>query len=203
MEKARLEAFSDGVFAIAITLLILNVGVPRHSSGGTLAHDLLRLWPAYVSYAVSFATIGIIWVNHHTMFRHFRAVDRPMLFLNVLFLLCVAFIPFPTRLVAEFLRSGHDATAATIAYGITLTLTALMFNAVWHYAVRGGRLLRDDADAREVSGITRSYVPGPIMYGTATVVSLASAVAGAVLYALIALLYAVSSSFFGRDEPAA
>jgi TMEM175 potassium channel family protein len=96
METARLETFSDGVFAIAITLLVLLFDVPDVSEGRSLGHVLLHQWPEYASYAVSFITIGIIWVNHHTLFRHIVSVDRLFLFVNVLFLMCVAFLPYPT-----------------------------------------------------------------------------------------------------------
>src|SRR3989442_15709207 len=106
METARLETFSDGVFAIAITLLVLLFERPKLGPGETLSHALLHQWPSYASYAVSFVTIGIIWVNHHTLFRYIARVDRVFLFVNVLFLMCVAFIPYPTEVVAAFLRSS-------------------------------------------------------------------------------------------------
>ena len=151
MDTARAETFSDGVFAIAITLLILNVTV--HHSGGPLGHDLLRLWPSYLAYAISFLTIGIMWVNHHTIFRHFERVDRPLLFLNIALLLLIAFVPFPTRVVAEFVRSDADRRAAALLYGTTLTITAVFFFAVWWYgsaprfttarSKRGLRILRN------------------------------------------------------------
>jgi len=192
----RVEAFSDGVFAIAITLLILIIEPPK--SGQHLGHELLRLWPSYLAYAVSFLTIGIMWVNHHTIFRHFERVDRPLLLLNILLLMLIAFVPFPTRVAAEFIRSGDDRRAAALLYGITMTITAICFFAVWIYGSR--RLLRADADMREVSGITRSYLPGTPMYGTATLIAFASGTASLILFAAIALLYALSSSFFGRDE---
>ena len=198
METARAEAFSDGVFAIAITLLILNVTV--HHSGATLGHDLLRLWPSYLAYAISFLTIGIMWVNHHTIFRHIERVDRRFLLLNLMLLMCIAFVPFPTGVAAEFARSDQDRRAAALLYGITLTTTAIFFNSLWLYASRGGRLLAANADRREVSGITRSYVPGAPMYGTATVVAFASSVASLILFGAIAVFYALSSSLFGRDE---
>jgi len=190
------EAFSDGVFAIAITLLILIIEPPK--SGQHLGHELLRLWPSYLAYAVSFLTIGIMWVNHHTIFRHFERVDRPLLLLNILLLMLIAFVPFPTRVAAEFIRSGDDRRAAALLYGITMTITAICFFAVWIYGSR--RLLRADADMREVSGITRSYLPGTPMYGTATLIAFASGTASLILFAAIALFYALSSSFFGRDE---
>jgi uncharacterized membrane protein len=192
----RVEAFSDGVFAIAITLLILVIEPPR--SGAHLGGDLLRLWPSYVAYAISFLTIGIMWVNHHTVFRHFERVDRPLLFLNILLLMMIAFVPFPTRVVAEFIRSDSDRRAAALLYGITMTITAILFFAVWMYGSR--RLLRADADAREVSGITRSYLPGTPTYGLATLLALVNATASLALFAAIALFYALSSSFFGRAE---
>jgi uncharacterized membrane protein len=192
----RVEAFSDGVFAIAITLLILIIEPPK--GGQQLGHELLRLWPSYLAYAVSFLTIGIMWVNHHTIFRHFERVDRPLLLLNILLLMLIAFVPFPTRVAAEFIRSGDDRRAAALLYGITMTITAICFFAVWIYGSR--RLLRADADMREVSGITRSYLPGTPMYGTATLIAFASGTASLILFAAIALLYALSSSFFGRDE---
>ena len=187
------------MFAIAATLLILNVEVPELGEH-SLAHELVRLWPAYVGYAVSFLTIGIIWVNHHTVLRQIRGVDRIFLFINVFFLLCIAFIPFPTRLLATYVRTG-DGRAAAVVYGITLTATAIFFNLMWRYAIGGGgRLLRADADRREVDGITRSYRPGVPMYAGATVVGIFQAEIAAALFAAIALFYVASSSFFGRDE---
>jgi uncharacterized membrane protein len=201
LTTARLEAFADGVFAIAATLLVLNVEVPELGDK-SLAHELAKLWPAYVGYAVSFLTIGIIWVNHHTILRLLRGVDRKFLFINVCFLLCIGFIPFPTRLLATYVRTD-DGNAAAFAYGLTLTVTAIFFNLMWRYAIGGGgRLLRPDADRREVDGITRSYRPGVPMYAGATVVGVFQAEVGAALFAAIALFYVLSSSLFGRDEGA-
>jgi uncharacterized membrane protein len=189
---SRLEAFSDGVFAIAATLLILNV----QESGSPLESALLRIWPSYVAYAVSFMTIGIIWINHHAVFGQIDKVNRLFLLLNVAFLMLIAFIPFPTRLLAEHINS-EGAQAAAVSYGITLTATAVLFNAVWWYAASSRRLLRQDADARVVEGIGRSYLPGPFMYLAATLVALVSPVLSAGAYAAIALFYVVESSLFG------
>jgi len=183
------------VFAIAITLLILIIQPPR--SGAHLGHELLRLWPSYLAYAISFLTVGIMWVNHHTIFRHFERVDRPLLFLNIALLLLIAFVPFPTRVVAEFVRSDADRRAAALLYGTTLTITAVFFFAVWWYGSR--RLLRADADRREVSGITRSYLPGAPTYALATALAFVNATVSLILFAAIAIFYALSSSLFGRD----
>src|SRR5439155_16452743 len=114
--------------AIAATLLVLNIEVPELGDK-SLAHELAKLWPAYVGYAVGFLTIGIIWVNHHTVLRQLRGIDKTFLFINVFFLLCIAFIPFPTRLLATYVRTG-DGRAAAVVYGITLTATAVFFNLI-------------------------------------------------------------------------
>jgi uncharacterized membrane protein len=197
VETGRVEAFSDGVFAIAITLLILIVGI-EHAPRGDLGAELLDLWPAYIAYAVSFLTIGIMWDNHHMIFRHFARVDRPMLLLNILLLMLIAFVPFPTRVVAEFIKSDSERQDAAFLYGITMTITAVLFFAVWMYGSR--RLLRADTDHREVSGITRSYLPGVPLYATATLLAFASATASLIMFAALALFYALSSALFGRAE---
>jgi uncharacterized membrane protein len=195
METARLETFSDGVFAIAITLLVLLFDVPKVSEGQSLAHVLAHQWPQYASYAVSFVTIGIIWVNHHTLFRHIARVDHVFLFINVLFLMCVAFIPYPTSVISRYVRSD-DASAAAVMYGLSLTVTAICFNVLWQYAARGYRLLAPDADRREVAGITRSYWPGAFLYAGATAVALVSATANVVGFILLALFYVLSSTLW-------
>jgi TMEM175 potassium channel family protein len=197
METGRVEAFSDGVFAIAITLLILAVGIEQSLSGGSLEHQLLHLWPAYIAYGVSFLTVGIMWVNHHQIFRHFVRVDRPLLLLNILLLMCISFTPFPTRVVADHAQNASDRTAAAVLYGSTMTVTAICFFGVWYYG--SSRLLRPDTDMREVSGITRSYLPGAPTYAFATVIALVSSIASLVLFGAIAVFYAISSSFFGRE----
>src|SRR5689334_10666538 len=128
MPTSRLEAFSDGVFAIAATLLILNVSV---SSSSHLSSELLQIWPSYVAYVVSFVTIGVIWANHHTVMGQISHVNRTFLVINTLFLTVVAFIPFPTRLLSEYILEPESARAAAVAYGITLMVTAVMFNVLW------------------------------------------------------------------------
>jgi uncharacterized membrane protein len=190
----RLQAFADGVFAIAATLLILNVDT---QAGGGLGGRLLHIWPSYIGYAVSFLTIGIMWVNHHTVMHLVERVDRTYLFLTVFFLMCVAFVPFPTRLVAEHIR-GEGAQAAALAYGFTMTATAIMFGAIWYYAASGRRLLRADADDRLVSGISRSFAPGTGLYLGSTLVAFGSPTASVILFAAIAILYVFESSLFAR-----
>jgi len=200
VSTTRLETFADGVFAIAATLLVLNVDVPSLGSGASLTHELAKQWPAYLGYAISFVTIGIIWVNHHTVLDQIRVADRTFLFINVFFLMCVAFIPFPTRLLATYVRTD-GGNASAFVYGVTLTVTAIFFNLMWRYAIAdGGRLLRPDADRRVVDGITRSYRPGVPMYAGATVVGVFAPEVGALLFGAIALLYVLSSSVFGREE---
>jgi uncharacterized membrane protein len=197
VNKARLETFSDGVLAIAATLLILNVELP--SREGDLGHELLHLWPAYAAYAVSFLVIGVIWVNHHSILHLVDHTDRTFLFVNVVFLLAVAFLPFPTRVVAENLR-GDGARAATIFYGLSSIAMSIGFLAVWLYASVGDRLLAADADRRVVAGITRSFLPGVPLYTVATLSCLISPWLGGALYAGLALFYVASGTIFSRSE---
>jgi uncharacterized membrane protein len=136
-------------------------------------------------------------VNHHTVFRQIGRVDRTFLFLNVVFLMVVAFVPFPTRTAAEHLRDD-GARAAALAYGLNMTAMALTYAAVWFYAAGGRRLIADDADQRTVSGISRSYLPGAPIYAGSTLVALWSPPAAFALFAAIALFYVAESSLFGR-----
>jgi TMEM175 potassium channel family protein len=191
MTKTRIEAFSDGVFAIAITLLVLNLHADQ---------SVTRQWPSYAAFAFGFLTIGVMWVNHHHLMHQFGHVDRVLLFLNLLLLLGIVFIAFPTALIAEHIRDG-DARTATLAYGCTGVFLAIFFNALWHYGAHGRRLLRADTREREISGITRSYLPGVPLYLTGALLSFASPVASASVYAAIAVFYAISNTFFGK-EPA-
>ena len=196
MSTSRLETFSDGVFAIAATLLVLLFDVPK--DGGSLSHALLHQWPSYLAYGVSFVTIGIMWVNHHDVMAQIGHADRTFLFLTVGLLMCIAFVPYPTAIVAEFIRGG-DRQAAALFYGITLTTTAIFFNALWRYAVWDNRLIARNADPKIVTGITRSFRPGVPLYGGATLVALVSPVASVALFAGISLFYVASNSLLGRS----
>jgi uncharacterized membrane protein len=196
MDTRRVEAFSDGVFAIAITLLVLTFRDPR--AGESVQYALLHQWPSYAAYAVSFLTVGIMWANHHTVMQQIGRVDRTFLLLSVVLLMFVAFVPYPTRIVAEFIRTG-DARAAALLYGAAFTSTALSWAALWFYASLGNRLIAPDADPRVVSGITRSFLPGTLLYGGATLVAFLSATASVILFGAIALFYALESAIFGRE----
>ena len=198
MSPGRLETFTDGVFAIAATLLILNFDAQIRTGAGHIGQRLLDIWPSYIGYAVSFVTIGIIWSNHHTVMNQLSRVDRTFMLLNVFLLLCVAFLPFPTRLIAEHLRNRNELEPAALAYGATMTVMAMTYISLWLYASRNGRLLRADSNPRTVSGITRSYLPGTPLYLTATLLALVSPLASVAIFGAIALFYVIESSIFGR-----
>jgi uncharacterized membrane protein len=194
MPKNRIESFADGIFAFAATLLILNLAVDQKQP---LGPQLLHSWPSYAAYAISFITIGVIGANHHQVMHQIAHVDRSFLMITVLFLMFIAFIPFPTRLLALDIQTP-DAEAAALAYGVTLFGTAVLFNVMWRYAAWRHRLLRPDVDQRLVDGITRSYALGPASYGIATIFAFVSPQFSALLYAAIAAFYVVESSVFGR-----
>jgi uncharacterized membrane protein len=126
VKKSRAEAFSDGVFAVAATVLVFNLIDPRVDRG--LGSALLAAWPSYAAYVISFSTIVVIWVNHHAVADALERFDRVLLFLNGLLLLTVAAIPFPTGLLAHYLQAGHDQKAAAVAYGLTMTAMAVAFS---------------------------------------------------------------------------
>ena len=189
-QTTRLEAFSDGVFAIAITLLIIEIHVPAREHAETLGHELLRIWPSYLGYLTSFLTIGVMWINHHYVFELIARVDRTMLLLNTLLLMLIAFVPFPTAVLAQFIETD-GARAAAVLYGATLTLTAMTYFTWWRYASAGRRLIGDEVPDEVVDDITRAYVPGTFLYGGAALVAFLEPWLSAAAYLAIAVFYAL------------
>ncbi|HET7790732.1 MAG TPA: TMEM175 family protein [Gemmatimonadales bacterium] len=188
----RLGAFCDGVFAIAITLLVLDVRVPTAEAvtARGLWGALGERWGSYAAFALSFVIIGIMWANHHNIFRYIRRSNHVFVLLNLGLLLGVAVLPFPTAVLAAYLPVAGARTAATVLYGANLTCTALAFNAVWRYAAGGGgRLLKADADPRLVAYVTREYLLGPVLYAVATVVALLNVGVSLGIHALLAGLF--------------
>ena len=190
----RLETFSDGVFAIAATLLVLEFTV---TSGRDLGNQLLHLWPDYLAYVTSFITIGIIWMNHHHTVSLIARTDRTMLFLNNLLLLTIAFLPFPTKLVGDFLR--HDGErAAALAYAGTLVVMAALHQFWWQYARRNRRLIAVETPDSALRAVDRAYLPGLPMYGAVFVVAFFSPLAAVLLTFAIAAFYLPSAALFDR-----
>ena len=153
-DVVRVVAFSDAVFAITITLLVLEIRPPVDDR--TLLQGLGALWPSYLAYAVSFLFIGQVWANHHVMFDHIRAASRVVLLLNTLLLMVVAFLPFATSVMAGSLRNGHGQRVAVVFYCIAFDVTALTFNAVWQYA-RRHRLLAEALHPSAATSISRRF----------------------------------------------
>jgi uncharacterized membrane protein len=188
----RIEAFSDGVFAIAITLLIIEIGVPHLEDeplGTTLPQALVGLWPSYLGYVISFLQIGVIWANHHNRFRFIERSDHGLLFLNILFLMCVAFIPFPTALLAEYLeRTASERETAGVIYAGTLAVTAVFFTLLWLYAV-ANRLVDRNLDPSLVRAMTRRYLLGTVAYLLVFVLAYVNVAASLILIVILALLF--------------
>jgi TMEM175 potassium channel family protein len=191
----RLEAFSDGVFAIAATLLVLAFTA---TVDDTLGSQLLHLWPAYLAYATSFLTIGIIWMNHHFCVETMARADRTLMFLNLLLLMTVAFLPFPTRLVAESIQKHAGERPAALVYTATFVLMAIVYDAWWRYASTDRRLIAEDVPDSVVRAITRAFNPGVPMYAVTFLVAFWSPIASVALTFAIAAFYLPSAALFDR-----
>ncbi len=184
----RLEAFSDGVFAVAITLLILDINVP---GGEDLWQQLKDEWPSFASFFVSFWVIGIIWVNHHGVFDHLKLADRPVLYLNLLVLMTVVFIPFSTALMAEHLKSGADETIAALVYSGAFLAMGLAFGALWTYITRHRQELGVELSDDEIRRTTVTFLIGNPFYAVAVVVAFISPAVVLVIISLVAIYYMV------------
>src|SRR5215469_255424 len=188
MNRDRLEAFSDGVFAVAITLLALSLAVagPSH---GSLAHQLADRWPAFVAYVVSFFTVGIIWVNHHALVSNIVVVDRMLLFLNLVLLLFVVMVPFATGTVADYLsRGGFDSRVAVALYGVVLTGMSIGFASMFEWSLRPGRT-RTQLPRDLWWSARRRFVFGGVVYVAVIGLAFASAPAAFALAGAVAVYY--------------
>jgi uncharacterized membrane protein len=195
---SRLEAFSDGVFAIAATLLVLDIGVGSVAGSG-LRHELVHLWPAYLAYATSFLTIGIIWMNHHYCVETIGRVDRTLLFVNLLLLLTVAFLPFPTSLVANYLQKPGEK-AAVYVYDGTFVVMSIIYNLWWRYASHNRRLIADGVPDTSVHAISRAFATGVPMYLAVLLVAVISPLTSVLLTFAVAAFYLPSAALFSRAQ---
>ena len=159
---SRMEAFSDGVFAIAITLLVLELSVPEGSEGQLLS-AVLSLWPSYLAYLVSFATIGATWLGHNSITHYMHGANTAFLRLNLALLLVVSFLPFPTKLLAEFLESRQDEKVAATIYGVTLLAVTSLLSVMWGQAVRH-RLVHPATGDEEITLLSSRLRPSLALY---------------------------------------
>ena len=189
LRTVRLEAFSDGVFAIAITLLVLEIAVPPGSE-----HHLLRAvldeWPSYLAYVVSFATVGMLWLGHTGLTEFLDRADTWLLRLNLLLLMIVSFIPFPTRLLADSVRDENAGKVATTIYGVTFFAGVVVLSVIWRYAVRQ-HLVRPDMRDEEVAALTDKLTPGLAGYAVMIALGIFLPVVAVIGYLLVALFYLI------------
>jgi uncharacterized membrane protein len=197
-DTSRTEAFSDGVFAIAVTLLVLDIGV-----GAGAYSDLWRAiadeWPAYLAYVTSFVTIGGLWMAHHGIFRRLRYANRTVMRINLALLMAVSFLPFPTSLLAGALKHSESAErAAVTVYGLTLLIVSLLFWALWNAIVRHRELVRPGVSDGEVAAIQQAVTPSPIFYAVVIGFGLLAPRLAAFGYLLVALVAVARAR---GDEP--
>ncbi|MBM0276149.1 TMEM175 family protein [Micromonospora tarensis] len=199
-QPGRLVSFSDAVFAIAVTLLVLEIQPPRDF--GHLLPGLGGLWPSYLAYALSFLLIGQVWVNHHVMFDRVRHVDRAVLFLNTLLLMVIAFLPFSTSLLADALRAGQGLRTAVVGYGCTLWTAAALFNLIWAYLGRA-ELLEPGLGPFGVRAIRRRFALALLWIGSGTLVGAFVPIAGvAIIAGFLPAYYLPIRGEYGEQDAA-
>lgn len=200
MDSARLETFSDGVFAVAITLLVLNLHV-RGPGHGSLVHQFGDLWPAYAALCVSFFVIGVIWVHHHNLFKRVAIIDRPLMALNLLLLLCVMVFPFPTATLATYLRhGGSDAHIAAAVYGLVVEGVALTFFAITGRLIRHG-LLEAAVPLFTARAAAHRYAGGGVVIAFAIGLAFLSAVLALAIHMAIAGYFLAARDPFANPSP--
>jgi uncharacterized membrane protein len=201
VSTGRLEAFSDGVIAVAITLLVLNIDLPHLKPGESLAHGLAQMWPAYAAYVTSFITIGIIWINHHVMISRLRQADHAILFLNLLLLMSIAVLPFATRLMAAYLReSSGQHLAAAIYSGAFLVMSVFFSILNAHILLVKHEKLTRPLGLEQRRRILSRAIGGSVPYAIATALAAVSSYATLIICAAIAVFYASPIASGGSQQ---
>lgn len=186
--SSRTEAFSDGVFAVAITLLVLNLQVPQLAPSvvsNELPHKLFELWPKLLSYALSFVIVGIYWVSHHNTFHYIIRTDRTLLWINLLLMMCIVFIPFPTALIGQY----PEQQISVVIYASTLVITGLVIQLLWWYATSNYRLVHREINPQLVRRAARRNLTAPLIYLLAIGISFLSVEASLIVFILVPLFY--------------
>lgn len=187
----RLEMLSDGVIAIAATLLVLEIGRVHLGPHEDLLDAIGALWPSYLAYVVSFTVIGLIWIAHHTMFERISTVDRPFLFLNLALLLGIGFIPWPTSVLADYITDDNiNASIATALYSVVMTIIGIVFVGMWAHLVRHPEHTIDSVTERQLRRSLRLACVSPIVYGVTIGLAFVSPYACLVVYAMLAVYFA-------------
>ena len=191
MSTTRIEAFSDGVFAIAITLLIIEIKVPDREMlhSHTLAYYIKQQWPKYLAYIFSFIVIGIYWANHHHFFKLFVKADHTFNLLNVFFLMAVAFLPFPTGVFGEFISDRLHRETAVSFYALGVFLPSFMWMVIWLYGSHKKRLTHPRLKPKFISKLTIIYIVSNIFYALAVVLSFFNMMASLIVIILLTLVY--------------
>jgi uncharacterized membrane protein len=196
-ETARIEAFSDGVIAIVITLLVFDLRSPSHdlASQNGLVAEMIDQWPSYLAFAASFFTVLVMWVNHHRLFTVIQRSDNNLMLLNGLLLFGISVVPFPTKVAADYLQH-EQKNVAMILYSAWGLVLALLFNFLWRYASYKNRLFDEHTDYQLVAFISRQYAFGPLFYLVAIILALFSAVASLIFCLMLAVFFALPNSKF-------
>lgn len=189
VNKTRVEAVSDGIFAIAITLLVLTISEPDDYSH--LASELGDRWPSLAAYVVSFAIIGIMWFNHHSIFSLLETVDGAFFYLNLLLLMTIGFLPYPTGVLGQALQKGEGEHTAAVIYSVTMAVNALAWGALWLYASSHRRLLKDSFPESRRRVATLAFIAGVGAYAVAIAVAFINAFACLAFHAVLAIYYAL------------
>ena len=202
-ETSRLEAFSDGVFAVAITLLVLDIKIPTDpvKNPSDLWSNLGNQWQTYSAFIVSFFFVGITWINHHRLFTHIKRTNTGLMLLNLLLLFFIVLTPVPTALLAEHLTDPLNPNPAAIVYSGTFFLMACCFNFLWRYASYHNRLLSKNADQHAVAAISRQFLFGPVCYLIALGLAFINTPASIIFQFILAFFYALPGSIIPHRHP--
>jgi uncharacterized membrane protein len=193
-DLGRVEAFSDGVFAFAITLLVLGIRIPKPSDADAaegLHQVLLQQWPSYVAFALTFSLVGIVWTDHRLMFKHFVRTDHVLVWLNLLVLMSVVFLPVPTAVLGTWVATNRNRLTAVLFYGGTWFVAGIILNLLWWYGAYWGRLAAAEFTEQQRRQLTRRWLGGPMLYGVCLALAFIDpriSIAGYVLIAIVYLL---------------
>jgi uncharacterized membrane protein len=200
-ESTRVEAFSDGVFAIALTLLVLDLHAPADHPGG-LAAGLLAQWPAYVAYLAAFLNISAIWINHHDLFTRVRRVDPRLIYANLMLLLVTALFPWPASVISAAVQHGDrgDQSAAMVLYAAVGFLVPLAWNVLYHCVARSPQLLIDPAGVEYARRAARRSLVSIVVYPVAAVLAFVEPIAALAAFAALPMFF-IGSLFFASAGP--